>query len=69
MANIDSLNASIKQLETDVTALVNAHSSCPTAQQVQAAVASVQVLSTSIKAVVAKDAAPAVPAAPALKPA
>jgi aminoglycoside N3'-acetyltransferase len=55
MASIETLNTSIKDLEADVTALVRVHSSCPTTQQVQAAVASVQALSASIKAAVAKD--------------
>ena len=55
MASIETLNTSIKDLEADVTALVRVHSSCPTTQQVQAAVASVQALSAQIKAAVAKD--------------
>jgi hypothetical protein len=62
MATIDNLTTSIKQLEADTVTLISAHGSCPTTQQVQAAVASVQALSAKIKAAVAKDAAPAPPA-------
>jgi hypothetical protein len=61
MASIESFKAEIKQLEADVTALVRAHETCPTAQEVQAAVATVQALSRSVKAVIAKDAVAAVP--------
>jgi hypothetical protein len=63
MATIDRLKSEIKQLESDVTALVNAHNTCPTVQQVEEAVASVQALSRAVKVTLAKD----VPA-PADKP-
>lgn len=58
MASIEKLQGEIKQLESDVTALVNAHSTCPTTEQLNAAVASVQALSTAVKAAIVRDANP-----------